>query len=72
MILGMAIIEAEPSSKISVVDDESISSHLASVETIADLLCSVQCQELELNIYDHKTHVMSILSEHITDVYRLC
>ena len=50
---------------------ESTSSHFAGVASIVDLFCLVPCHEFVLIIYDHIAHVMSILSVHITDVYRL-
>ena len=43
----------------------------AGIATIVDLFCWVPYQEFVLIIYDRIAHVMSILSVHITDVYRL-
>ena len=50
---------------------ENTSSYLAGVATIVELFCWVPCQKFVLIIYDRIAHVISILSVHITDVYRL-
>ena len=50
---------------------ESTICHLAGEATIINLFCWVPCQEFVLISYDHIAYVMSSMSVHITDVYRL-